>query len=98
MVVRTDAYIGNAQFPVLEVRSDHPLFYDIYGKKIIEPWTFWDNFSTVAFARSPDNECPVNVYIARKTPKILRELRKDGYKRGKELSGETTILRRIADI
>jgi len=91
-----DIYVGMEPTKVLEVSSDSSLSQRI---GTLFPWKYSvdQTGSTVAF-RGPYTDNPAAIFVARNTPEVIDELKRDGFGEGGILSDFATVLRRLGGL
>ena len=92
MIKNLQSRVGNRNFPVIELPTDTETFRLVTGREIMPSFGYLVNDHTVAFARSPDNENPATIYLAKKDRKILRGLNLDGYSYAGRMNNGGTLL------
>lgn len=96
---KVTARVGSNDFTVLRLPTDTDTFSIITGgRRVMPSYGYLANPRTVMFARSPDNENPGTVYVAKRDPQIIRALRQDKYSRVGRLNNGATIMRRLGGL
>lgn len=96
---RTIANVGDRHFPALILTTDTETFSLITGgRRIMPSYGYLANNQTVMFARSPDNENPAAVYVAKNIHSIKEALEQSGYDNVGRLNDGATLMRRLGGL